>query len=481
VDQNHTPPSGEESRAQLSAAEINDLPDSAFAYIEPGGKKDDEGKTVPRSLRHYPVHDEPHAQNALARANAAIAGDNADAKAIAQKALPAINAALKKFSGGKQSQRKRGPRPRAVPLAPEVRFFRPDSLEVRREAKDDTDEIIVRGSAIVYGTPYRVVDMFGEFEERIHAGSVSGLLARGVDCRFLFNHDGLPLGRTASRTLALIDGPSSLDIELRMDARQQLANDLAIAFERGDVSQMSVGMIVGNDKWGDNGQMETRDIYGLDDLLDVSAVTYPCSPTTHIEVAKRMAFAMPLESRARLRKMEVELRAGKVLSADSQSKLVTALSALHDLANAGGLDPADLGPNADEDDDVLQTHSDGSEGGTSNIESDAGINYPDGSGGRSADTEAETRDDPTDADYGIASCLQSLKMELAGAKAKQLADPDNGSDPDDVAVMAAINEAEAAIDKAIVAQSKDCRPDADSGMKASTLRLMVEAGRNPSV
>jgi len=52
---------------------INDLPDSAFLYIEPGGKKDEEGKTTPRSLRHFPYKDAsgkvdlPHLRNALAR------------------------------------------------------------------------------------------------------------------------------------------------------------------------------------------------------------------------------------------------------------------------------------------------------------------------------------------------------------------------------------------------------------------------------
>jgi len=33
------------------------LPDSAFVWIEPGGKKDEEGKTVPRGLRHLPIRD----------------------------------------------------------------------------------------------------------------------------------------------------------------------------------------------------------------------------------------------------------------------------------------------------------------------------------------------------------------------------------------------------------------------------------------
>ena len=51
----------------------NDLPDSAFMYIEPGGKKDSEGKTTPRSLRHFPYKDANgkvdiiHVRNAIAR------------------------------------------------------------------------------------------------------------------------------------------------------------------------------------------------------------------------------------------------------------------------------------------------------------------------------------------------------------------------------------------------------------------------------
>jgi hypothetical protein len=51
----------------------NDLPDSAFMHIESGGKKDSEGKTTPRSLRHFPYKDADgkvdiiHVRNAIAR------------------------------------------------------------------------------------------------------------------------------------------------------------------------------------------------------------------------------------------------------------------------------------------------------------------------------------------------------------------------------------------------------------------------------
>lgn len=84
-------------KADMSTADVNDLPDEAFAHVEPGGTKDSGGKTVPRSKRHYPVHDAAHARNALGRAAAQMKGDDADAKAIATKALPKIKAAAKKL------------------------------------------------------------------------------------------------------------------------------------------------------------------------------------------------------------------------------------------------------------------------------------------------------------------------------------------------------------------------------------------------
>ena len=58
---------------EWDVAYINDLPDSAFAYIRSGGEKDEDGKTVPRALRFLPYKniqgnvDLPHLRNALAR------------------------------------------------------------------------------------------------------------------------------------------------------------------------------------------------------------------------------------------------------------------------------------------------------------------------------------------------------------------------------------------------------------------------------
>lgn len=78
-------------KAQWTRAYVNGLPDTAFLYVEPGGEKDEQGKTVPRTLRHFPVRDAtgavdlPHLRNALARIPQSEApGLNAEAKAKLQ-------------------------------------------------------------------------------------------------------------------------------------------------------------------------------------------------------------------------------------------------------------------------------------------------------------------------------------------------------------------------------------------------------------
>jgi HK97 family phage prohead protease len=64
--------------------DVDALPDSAFAYVEPG-ELDAERKTVPRARRHFPHHD---ATGALDESLLAIALEDAAASPHAAKALP---------------------------------------------------------------------------------------------------------------------------------------------------------------------------------------------------------------------------------------------------------------------------------------------------------------------------------------------------------------------------------------------------------
>ena len=62
-----------ETKAVWDTAYVNDLPDSSFLFIEAGGDKDADGKTIPRTLRHFPYKDASgavdlaHLRNAISR------------------------------------------------------------------------------------------------------------------------------------------------------------------------------------------------------------------------------------------------------------------------------------------------------------------------------------------------------------------------------------------------------------------------------
>lgn len=280
-------------------------------------------------------------------------------------------------------RRRKKPRHRSgPPVGREFRRFTASGLEVR-SAADGSDSIVITGTPIVYETPYQVFDMFGEFTETMHAGVVTNLLAGQPDVRFLFNHDGMPIARTASGTLQLNDSASGLGIVATLDARMQLACDLAVAIERGDVNQMSCGFRVAMDTWNDD--YTQRDIWRLEELFDVSAVTYPASPTTSVELALRSMLAVPVESRARIRvawKAAHEARQGKVLSAENAGLLQQALDALH---NADDVDIPSIVSS-------LQTIDEALDAGQAGLAEVLGKANPDD------DEPDEDRDDDDDAD-----------------------------------------------------------------------------------
>ena len=99
------------AKAKLSSAELNNLPDSAFAYVEPGGKKDSEGKTPPGrcGISH---HDKAHADNAAARiAQGAKFGDKAKSKVeAAQRKFGEKKVSKEAGMTGRSDQGRHGPR-----------------------------------------------------------------------------------------------------------------------------------------------------------------------------------------------------------------------------------------------------------------------------------------------------------------------------------------------------------------------------------
>lgn len=181
--------------AELSTADINDLPDDDFAYIESGGSKDSSGKTVPRSLRHFPVHDAAHVRNALARAPRSPFG---------KQAMPKIEAAAHKFGidvGGDSSRSEMF-----------TRTWEISDISVRTEGEGRT----VDAYAAIFDSPAYVRDQDGEYMEEIDRHAFDGAVRsmRGP-MPVLFNH-GRTLYGTPSERYSI---PIGVSEEVRPDGK----------------------------------------------------------------------------------------------------------------------------------------------------------------------------------------------------------------------------------------------------------------------
>ncbi len=253
--------------AQMPTADQNDLPDSAFAYVEPGGTKDGSGKTVPRSLRHFPIHDAAHVRNALSRAPQSPFGD---------KAMPAIKAAAKKLGVDA------GDDGRSLLADEEVREMRINScykdLDLRLEVRSGND-----GGGWIGG--YASVFMpresrnLGGFIEQVAPHAFNDAKMAGwpdVVCRF--NHDSnLVLGTAAAGTLQLTVDRTGLDYQvIPPDSR----GDVRELVERGDIRYSSFAFRVprGGDEWGVTDQnFPQRTLHSVE-LVDVAPVLTPAYP-----------------------------------------------------------------------------------------------------------------------------------------------------------------------------------------------------------
>jgi HK97 family phage prohead protease len=242
----------------LTTSSINDLADDQFAYIEPGGSKDSSGKTVPRSLRHFPIHDKAHADNAAARI--------AQGAKFGKEALPKVKAAQKKFGETSDGGR-------SVPAWGDTeRRYTPGAVELRT----GTDGQLLGGYGAVFGKLSRNL---GGFVERVGDGAFNQTRQLGwpnVVCRY--NHDSnMVLGTTAGRTLQLRTDSLGLDYEV---LPPQARADILELVQRGDVQYSSFAFRVpdGGDEWGVTDQNYPMRTLLEVQLVDVAPVLDPAYP-----------------------------------------------------------------------------------------------------------------------------------------------------------------------------------------------------------
>ncbi len=121
------------------------------------------------------------------------------------------------------------------------------------------------------------------FRETILPGAFTEAIGTS-DIRALFNHDpNHLLGRTSSGTLKVYEDERGLAIELTVPEHRQ---DIIEMIERGDLTQMSFGFRVKEDKWtyNDDEQLDERVIIKVEEIFDVSPVTFPAYRNTDISL-----------------------------------------------------------------------------------------------------------------------------------------------------------------------------------------------------
>lgn len=162
----------------------------------------------------------------------------------------------------------------------ERRFLNVQELRV---SKKDDGPSTLKGYAAVFNS---LSEDLGGFREKIDPGAFKGALKRS-DTRALFNHDSnFVLGRQSAGTLRLKEDKKGLLMEVDLPDTQ-FARDLQTSVERGDITQQSFGFTVKKDSWEEDRDKKevTRTLNEIDELFDVSPVTFPAYPDT--TVAKR--------------------------------------------------------------------------------------------------------------------------------------------------------------------------------------------------
>jgi HK97 family phage prohead protease len=174
----------------------------------------------------------------------------------------------------------------------EKRTIAYSNLEVRAEGDGNT----LIGYAAIFDSPSEPMP-FTEFVKR---GAFSKTLNDGADVRLLIDHEGVPLARSKSGTLALEEDDRGLRVEAELDPSNPDAARIISAMKRGDLNQMSFAFRTIKDNWSDDRSL--REVQ----LFDVSVVTFPAYEETVAELRNRnSSVTIPATSLMRLRKSQI--------------------------------------------------------------------------------------------------------------------------------------------------------------------------------
>ena len=134
----------------------------------------------------------------------------------------------------------------------------------------------------------------GYFEEVIEAGAFDYALSKEYDIRCLFNHEAeLILGRTKANTCKVfVNADGNLEYTWVPDYENPTHVSVVRSIMRGDITQSSFAFTIKEQKWTEStkyGTMGKRTIMVIEDLYDVSPVTYPAYIDTEADARSIVA------------------------------------------------------------------------------------------------------------------------------------------------------------------------------------------------
>jgi HK97 family phage prohead protease len=288
--------------AEWDASYVNDLPDSAFLLVAPGGHKDAEGKTLPRNLRYFPVRDAAgkvdaaHLRNALGRIPqadtlSAVQRESAMSKAKQlAKGHQSVGGPAGRYEGEAGSGRSRPPEDVLLPEAMGDQFR---TFTVPIECRSDGDGRTLVGMAVPYGITAQV----GPFSERFMPGAFAKQIASGTVGRvklYESHHARLDGAPPIGKTSELYERANGLHGSWPLFGTSRADDALELA-RSGEVTGLSVGFKAtpGGSVRGPDGVIERRvahldhvvlthePAYAEAGVLAVRSATEELHPTSH--------------------------------------------------------------------------------------------------------------------------------------------------------------------------------------------------------
>ena len=134
----------------------------------------------------------------------------------------------------------------------------------------------------------------GYFEEVIERGAFDNALNKEYDIRCLFNHEAeFILGRTKANTCnVFVNADGNLEYTWVPDYENPTHMSVVRSIMRGDITQSSFAFTIKEQKWSEStkyGTMGKRTITMIEDLYDVSPVTYPAYADTEADARSIVA------------------------------------------------------------------------------------------------------------------------------------------------------------------------------------------------